>query len=141
MFALPSQLHPMIVHFPIALFITALGLDVLSFIVKKKSLHQTALHIYIIAVLVTPLVVWTGFWEVEKIQLSHSILDQHKQFSLWTMWIGLASLPILYVLKTKCLRCFRIVFIVFLIVIAGLIAVTAKRGGKMVYEYGVGIEE
>ena len=33
MFELPSHLHPMVVHFPIALFMIALGLEILSFII------------------------------------------------------------------------------------------------------------
>lgn len=141
MFELPPYLHPMVVHFPIALFITALGLDVLSLIIRKEGLHQAALHIYIIAVLITPVAVRTGIWEAEKINLNHPILDQHKFFALRTMWVALASLPVLYLVKKKCSKCFRVVFIIFLISISGLIALTAKKGGQMVYEYGIGVEE
>lgn len=141
MFEIPSPLHPMIVHFPIALFFTALGLDVLSLITKKESLHRTALHIYVVAVLLTPLVVRTGIWEAEKLHLKHPILEQHRSFALWAMWVSLASLPILYVMKKKCAKYFRVVFIVFLISIVGLVAISAKKGGQMVYEYGVGVEE
>ena len=141
MVELLAQLHPMTVHFPIALFITALGLEVLSLVTKKESLHQTALHIYVIAVLITPLVTTTGIWEAERLRLNHPILDQHRLLALWTMWVSLASLPILYLLKRKCAKCFRIIFIIFLISIAGLVAITAEKGGQMVYEYGVGVAE
>ena len=51
MFELPPHLHPMIVHFPIALFIIALGLDILSFVIKKETFHHSALTLYVIAAL------------------------------------------------------------------------------------------
>ena len=60
MFELPSHLHPMVVHFPIALFIAALGFDVSGLIFKKPNWHRTAVHLYILATLLTPLVLRTG---------------------------------------------------------------------------------
>jgi len=141
MLALPEHLHPMTVHFPIALFMTALGLDVLSLIFKKESLHKTALHIYIVAAVLTPLVVRTGIWEVEKLQINHPVLDKHRQFAIGTMWASLMSLPVLYFVKEKCSKYFRLIFLVFLIGTVSLVALTAEEGGEMVYEYGVGVEK
>nr|MBP9855290.1 hypothetical protein [Candidatus Omnitrophota bacterium] len=51
--------HPRMIHFPIALFIGAMGMEILSFIFKKETLHRTALHMYILAAVITPLVVLT----------------------------------------------------------------------------------
>jgi len=141
MLELPSHLHPMVVHFPIALFITALGLDILSFIFKKQGYHHSALTLYVIAALMTPLVVRTGIWEATKLGLSHPLLDKHRTFALWTMWIALMSLPLLWLIKKEAAKYFRVVFLVFLIVTAILVSIGADKGGRMVYEYGVGIEE
>lgn len=135
-----QPIHPKIVHFPIALFMTALGLDFVSFIFKKESLHKTAWHIYVIAALMTPLVVRTGLWEEERFNLSHPVLDQHRQFALWTMWISLMSLPVLWFIKQKFKIFFRVLFIILLVVIAALVTLAGHNGGRMVYEYGVGVE-
>lgn len=141
MFALPAHLHPMVIHFPIALFIVALGFEVLSLMLKKENLHQCALYLYVLAALITPLVVRTGIWEAEKLHLNHPLLDRHRLYALWTMWVSLASLPVLYFLKNKYIKCFRIVFLLFLISVASLVSIAADKGGRMVYEYGVGVEE
>lgn len=136
-----QPIHPKVVHFPIALFMTALGLDLASLIFKRESLHKTALHIYVIAALITPLVVRTGLWEEERLHLNHPILDKHRQFALWTLWASLTSLPVLWLIKQKSQKFFRIVFIISLIVIAGLVTVAGHNGGRMVYEYGVSVEK
>jgi len=131
----------MVVHFPIALFLTALVLDILSLITKNETFHQSALTIYVIAALLTPLVVRTGIWEATKIGLSHPLLDKHRTFALWTMWTSLMSLPLLWLIKKEAAKYFRILFLVFLIATSILVSIGADKGGRMVFEYGVGIEE
>ena len=141
MFELSIHLHPMVVHFPIALFVTALGFDLLSLLFKKPHWHQTAVHIYILATLSTPLVLRTGLEEAHRVHLNHPILDQHRQYAFWTMWTSLASLPVLYLLKEKGMRFYRIAFLVCCLGVVSLVSLTADRGGILVYEYAVGVEE
>ena len=88
------HLHPTVVHFPIALFISAVVMELLSLLLKKEGLHQTAKHLYITAAIVTPIVVQTGLWEKEELHLHHPIVELHEQFGLLTMWTSLVSLPI-----------------------------------------------
>ena len=78
-------LHPKLVHFPIALFTSAMGLEVLSLCFKKESLHRTAVHIYILAALISPLVVLTGLQDAQHLHLNHPVLTIHRNFALLTM--------------------------------------------------------
>ena|SRR3989338_4548701 len=133
-------LHPKLIHFPIALFLSAMGLEVLSLILKKDNLHRTALHIYILAALITPLAVLTGLQEAKHINLNHPILTTHKNFALLTMWGSLASLPILWFVR-KNTKVFRIVFLIFTLIIVIFVTIAGHNGGRMVYEYGVGVEK
>ena len=135
------MLHPKIIHFPIALFITALGFDFLSLISKREDLHKAAVMIYVTAALLTPLVVRTGLWEEERLGLNHPILTLHRTFGLWTMWISLMSLPVLWFFKKEIPGYFRWIFLILLIVIVRLVSITAHNGGRIVYEYGVGVEK
>ena len=151
-------LHPKVIHFPIALFIGAMGLEVLSLILsaigarlpdgqgsalggKKDNLHRTAFHMYILATVITPFVVLTGLQEAAHLHLNHPILTIHRNFALLTMWGSLVSLPIFWLAKKKSEKVLRIVFIVFLLILVGFVSITGHNGGRMVYEYGVGVDQ
>ena len=136
------HLHPAVVHFPIALFISALVLEGTSRLFKRENLHRTALHIYIFASLIAPFVVWTGLEEAEEWHLvKHAVFDLHKTFALATMWFGLATLPVLWIIKKRIAHFFRYAFLIFLILIVSFVSVAAYNGGRLVYEYGIGIEK
>ena len=134
-------LHPKIVHFPIALFVTALVFDSLSLIMRKEALHKTALNMYIFAALLTPIVIRTGLWEEERLHLNHPVLDMHRIFALWTMWVSLMSLPVLWLAKKGIPKYFRFIFLVFLFGVVTFVTFASHNGGRLVYEYGAGIEE
>lgn len=140
MFDYLIPLHPKFVHFPIALFTTALGFDIASFVFRKEILHKTALNIYVFAALLTPIVVRTGLWEEERLHLGHPLLETHRMFALWTMWGALMSLPVLWFIKKEWPRYFRFIFVFFLLGVAACVALAGHNGGRMVYEYGVGVE-
>lgn len=118
-----------------------MGFEILSYILKKEELHKTAVNMYILAAMVTPLVVRTGIWEAERLNLSHPILDTHKKYALWTMWVSLMSLPVLWFIKREFVKKFRIVFLVLVVAVVSFVSLAGHNGGTMVYEYGVGIEE
>ena len=135
------NLHPIFVHFPIALFVSALGLEAASILWRKESLHQTAFHLYVLAACLAPFTVLTGWREAEELHLQHRILDIHRSFALLTMGGSLFSLPFLWFIQKKTPQAFRITFLLCLILIVGFITVTAYNGGRMVFEYGIGIEK
>ena len=153
LFSIPHVhlLHPKVIHFPIALFLGAMGMEALSLIFsttggsasgeKKDNLHRTAFHMYIFATVITPFVVLTGLQEAEHLHLSHPILTIHRNFALLTMWGSLVSLPILWWAQKKGEKVLRIVFIVFLLMLVGFVSIAGHNGGRMVYEYGVGTQQ
>ena len=133
--------HPKVIHFPIALFLGAVGMEGLSLIFLKDNLHRTAFHMYILATVITPFIVLTGLQEAEHLHLSHPILTIHRNFALLTMGGSLVSLPILWLAKKKGEKVLRIIFIIFLLMLALFVSITGHNGGRMVYEYGVGVDQ
>ena len=133
------HLHPLIVHFPIALFITALGAEILSLIFKKDTLHKVAYCNYffgILGVITAVLSAWR-----DNMFLKHPVFYTHRNLAYITLIVASISGIILLLIKRKSERLLRIIFFIFLILIASLVSLTAYYGGKLVYEYGIGVEE
>jgi len=135
-----NELHPAIVHFPIALFVSALGFEIVGIILKKENFHRTSMYLYILATLIAPLAVWTGWTEVQEHNFRHPVLDIHSTFAFFVMWFSFMSLPVLWAIGRRSVKSFRLIFFACLLVIVGSVAITAYNGGRMVYEYGIGIK-
>ena len=119
---------------------SSLGLEIASLIFQPEALHKTAFHIYILATFLAPLTVLTGLHEADELHLHHPVVTLHKNFALSTMFGSILSLPILWFFHQYQPKVFRIIFFVFLVLAAGCVALAGYNGGRMVYEFGVGVE-
>jgi len=137
--AMLYPLHPKLVHFPIALAISAMGMQALGVFLNRSSWRNAAWFMFILAVLSMPVVVLSGYWEAVRLHLHHSILDIHKRFALTAMWLSTVALPVFWFIRGK--RMFPILFLIFLMIVSGLLGLAAYQGGRMVYEYGVGVSQ
>lgn len=136
------RIHPILVHFPIALFISAMGLEILAIVFKKEKLQEASWINFILAVLITPLVVLTGLAEAKSLHLSHKIADIHKLFAFLTFGASSISGIGLWIIKKRfSKKTFTITFFILLISVVILVSICGYYGGRLVYEYGVGIEE
>lgn len=134
------HLHPALVHFPIALYISALLMEWASFLFKKESFHRSAMHLYLLACALAPLAVWTGLQEAEHEHLKHPIVTLHRNFALTTLWVSWSGALLLGAVHRYCSKYFRAVFVVLLVLTAGLVTLTAYNGGRLVYEYAIGVK-
>jgi uncharacterized membrane protein len=134
------QIHPALVHFPVALFVSALLMEAASFLFKKDAFHRSAIHLYVLACILAPLAVWTGLEEAEHEHLKHPVVDLHRSFALATLWVSWAGAGLLGLAHKRFLEYSRFVFVVFLFLTAVLVTLTAYNGGRLVYEYAIGVE-
>lgn len=134
-------IHPKLVHFPIALIISAMGMQGLGCFLRNNFLRNGAWLMFNLGVLSISVVVWSGLFEADRLHLNHPVLNAHKQFAFAAMWISLGALPLLWLIRFKNIRIFQIVFLVVLIIVSSLLGLAAHQGGRMVYEYGVGVSQ
>ncbi len=131
-----ENLHPKLVHFPIALILTAGVFDVLSLILKKESLHQAARYVFNLAAFFSVLAVISGLQEANHLQLNHPVLTSHRFYAIVLAVISILSVGVLFFLPK---RFVRPVFFGMVLFCAILVIVVGHLGGQMVYEYGVGV--
>jgi uncharacterized membrane protein len=137
-FSFKIYLHPTLVHFPIALFISSLILDTVSLIFKKDNLHQAAVCSYILAVVFAPITAYAGLWEAARLSLHHPLLDKHQLFGLMIMYFSFVSVILIPLSRRFSPKVSRTLFFILALSMSVLVVLAGYYGGRMVYEYGVG---
>ncbi len=138
------NMHPMVVHFPIALILTAFIVDLVALSFRRfLSLPKVSTILYFLGALGTVAAVVSGESAVETVSISgqaNSILSDHENVAEITMWFFLiyaAMRVFLWWLS------FRLILWVPLSIVGGVgllpLVQTSSLGGRLVFEQGVGI--
>lgn len=137
-------IHPMIVHFPIALLTTFVLLEILWFIFRKdwiKNSSVLTLFIGLISVIPTLLSGEASAEAIENMQQVAELVKSHETFAKLT---GLTFL-IVFIIKVVLMRTGKLNFktnlIPFILSLVGIyfLIQTGLRGGELVYKHGAGI--
>lgn len=140
-----AELHPLVVHFPIALLIVAVLFDLAALLLKREDLSSGALYLQGIAALGAIAAVLTGNEAeepVEHLAGIEPILERHEDLGKILMWavIAVVALRLVLTLKKKMdHQGARALAAVLSLGLAALVGVTGFFGGKLVYEYGAGV--
>ncbi len=142
-----AKLHPLVVHFPVALLTLYVVLEILSQIFKKKFLKNTTHLILLLGVIGGIAAVLTGNMEFQFLTNSNmlnktqsTLVSNHEFYATLTMWYFFVILifKTYLVFKKKNQTLLNYLFIIFALGGFYLIFTTAKLGGKLVYEFGIG---
>ena len=141
-----ADIHPKVVHFPVALLTTYSLLEIVGIVFKKEFISKSALLILCLGMVTAFFAVLTGnqaasefgFWN-EK---SSSLLNEHQTFATYLLWFSaiICSLRIFIVLKKKFSGIIKYIFILFALIIIFLVYETGMHGGDLVKKFGVGTE-
>ena len=139
-----NLIHPIVVHFPIALIIVGFFTDFLYLIIKKdKSLSRTGLYLMVLAAL-SAVVAWISgeFFTVHPSEGEIlQVFQKHETAAFITMLImvtGAALRIYLAIIKKEGSRLKWIVFALYLLAFAS-VGFTGMMGGEMVYNFMIGI--
>jgi uncharacterized membrane protein len=145
-----AQLHPKIVHFPVA-FLSIYALLEITGVISKKEFFKKAAYLFLfLGVLSAVAAVISGNqasdiaskWEDKGAVIPFGLISQHEEFATITLWYftGLLVLRTFLVVKKKYTGMIQYIFIVLAIIGGYLIYETGDLGGKLVYNHGVGTE-
>lgn len=141
------NLHPLIVHFPIAILILAVVFDFMSLILKnQKWLSKTTLTLFVIGALGALFAFYTGHEAASHLQIPKNMmatLEAHEEWAEYTVWyftlFAIFRLILSWFNKN---RISPTSVIAFLLGFVGLFLLykTGQNGGKLVYKYNLGTE-
>jgi len=139
-------LHPLLVHFPIGLIVTAAVIDVAALGTSPRStLRRAATGLYLAGAATLIAAYFTGRSDAALVRIpgpAHSLVDEHWTWALrTTVYLGVFALG-RFGLELAGLLTGRGRWLP--VVAGGLVGVlllfqTAERGGRLVYEHGVGV--
>lgn len=141
------NVHPLVVHFPIALLLTAAGLDVAGWLLRcNRSLRFVATVLYVLGTLTLVAAYFTGRAAAATVWLpgmAHAAVKEHWDWAFRVVWFfGILTAGRLMLLWR--LRAAPRPALVAALTLTGLLGVvllgeTGDRGGRLVYQHGVGI--
>jgi uncharacterized membrane protein len=141
-----ADIHPRVVHFPIALLATYSILEIVGVLFKKEFISKSALLILCIGVVTSLLAVLTGnqaasdftFWTEE----SSTVLNDHHTFATFLLWFSaiVCGLRIYFTVTKKFSGKIKYIFLILSLVILYLIYQTGSYGGDLVKRFGIGTE-
>jgi len=138
-----TLLHPVFVHFTVALFIVAVALDIVGKIWNRPSLHSAAWINLLLSAVATALTVAAGLAAEMRLLIDphvHMTLTTHKQLAFGVA----ACLALLVIWRGALGGAFPtrgwLAYLALGVLGVGLTVATGRRGAELVYIEGVGVQ-
>ena len=135
-------LHPILVHFPIALLFTSVLFDVIANWRKNDSFREGAFWLLILGLAGGVAATIAGSWAeeaAEKAGIAESLLETHETLAFVTLGIfGVLLLGRVFLKNQFTSKTFPPYFLIALVGL-GTLSATGYFGGDLVYEHGAGV--
>ncbi len=136
-----QNLHPLVIHFPIALLMGAALLYVAAWLLKSDRFAHSAFVVLVMGALSLTVAVATGLYAERGVMLSLSVREHllrlHKTYMLATL--GLCTMLTVWALLARPFpKKGSLPFLFLLLVMIGVMTAGADFGGRMVYDYNAG---
>lgn len=140
-----SLIHPMIVHFPIALLIVGFISDLFGLILKKDFFSRTGFYLLILGTIGVAAAYFSGRSAGEGLTeagVLKQALETHEDAAELALWIMVFSalLRIILVLTKKYKGALQYVSILVFFIGVFAIARTGYYGGELVFKHAAGVQ-
>ena len=137
-----ESIHPLIVHFPIALLLTSFLLDSAGWLFKRPGLHIVGLWNLWLGTLGAAAAALSGL-QAEDVVAKHSfeigqVIEWHKRLGVATLILGCVIVGWRLWRWDQLSRLERPVSLLLALVMCVSLIAGAYLGGRLVYEFGVG---
>ncbi|MFQ5585347.1 MAG: DUF2231 domain-containing protein [Thermodesulfobacteriota bacterium] len=138
-----TNIHPMVVHFPIALLNAFLVMELLGFLLKRENFRSAATWMLYLGTVGAAGAVVAGLWAattVSHAHEAHAIMLRHRNIALVVFTLAIVlSVWRLLVHERFSLRG-QLMHLLMAVIMVTLMAFGADLGGLMVYKYGVAVK-
>jgi len=139
------NIHPMLVHFPLAIFFFAALMDLLTFFLAKKWWDEKKTAVtYLIGAIAAIVVYFTGGMAAHSLDIPKSAyhaVGAHAGWAEWTVWFfGIYAVLRIILSALGKFENTRVHVFFFALSFVGLFFLyeTGEHGAKLVFDYGLG---
>ena len=136
-----QSVHPIFVHFPIALLLSALAVEGFALALKRPGLHRVSLWNLGLGTAGAAVAVLTGL-QAQKVA-KHSfeiwkVMELHERLGITTLILGLMATGLRLVKRDQLGPRLRLIAFILMLGMASSLVAGGYLGGRLVYEFGVG---
>ncbi len=138
---IPEMMHPLVVHFVVALPFIIILLELINLFAKKRSIGVISFVLLLLLSGIIYAALLTGLADAKAIETTlgadaKALLTQHKLYGVYLFYASI--LLVIFKLLAVMIRgtATRVLMLILLILFAAGTLATAKRGGELVYHYG-----
>ena len=138
-------IHPLLIHFPIALLVSAVVVDLVAVVARHELARRAATWLLLAGTAFLPLTYWTGRHASDRVASpfprAEAVMAEHADLAWWTLWvfITLAVFRLVLATRDRLQGRLHIAFAGLLVAATILLGVTADHGGQLVFDLGVGV--
>lgn len=138
-----QNIHPLLVHFPIALLTLFFTLDLIGSLAKRSEWRQIAGALLYMGTVFSALTVAAGLVAAATVAHGgnvHDIMEHHEHLGISVLSLAAILAAWRLLSKGHIVGPANTLYLLLAAILSGLLAFTADLGGLMVYKYGVSVQ-
>jgi uncharacterized membrane protein len=132
-------LHPMIVHFPIALIFASVALDWFGYCLRHPNLTRAGFYTLVLGAMGAGVAALTGPDHVSGDATVATLLANHQSFALLTVAIAVSLVAVRFLSAEGIQGRWALVYLACTLALLTTLSLTGYFGGEMTYHQGVGV--
>lgn len=136
-------IHPMLVHFPIALLFVSFFFDQISFMTGREEFKKGGFWLLILGWTAGLVATFSGFLSEDSVKTAgvpEAAIDRHELFAIATLALFAGLMLVRVWIRNRWSFRDRVVYTGIALVGLSLLATTGFWGGDLVYTYGAGVQ-
>jgi len=132
-------LHPMLVHFPIALIFVSVALDWIGFALRLPNLTRAGFYVLVLGAAGAGLAAISGPDHAGGDAAVQSLLVSHQTFALITVALAVGLLLIRYLAAEGLGGIGAVGYLAATLALLVAVTLTGYYGGELIYHHGIGV--